>query len=131
MSALKSLNFKTVLTRHYSSSLHHEYSRLYVVHYEIDPLQQALSRHGTACHYTVVTALSCDLVQLQDFQNLTRLECASDVLFIAKHQKCGSRELFLSEKLMQFISAVLKTQFVTTVDNPDESICLLEIVAPV
>ena len=70
-------------------------------------------------------------VQFECLTYLLRGECASDVLLVAKDEQSGTCKFFLRQKLMKFFFTVLKTYFITAIDDPDKAISLFEIVSPI
>ena len=113
-------------------SLHHENPVLNIIHDPVDAFKQALAGDGATRHYAPVAALDTLVgVQLESFTDLLRGESSGNVLLVAEDEECGTGQLLLEEKLLKLLLAVLKSELVSAVNDPDESISLLKVISPV
>ena len=70
-------------------------------------------------------------VKFEDVFDLSRCECTCHVLLVAENHQRGAGQLLLEQQPLQLGLTVLKSQPVAGIDDPDETIRVLEVIAPI
>lgn len=69
--------------------------------------------------------------KLQHVFDLLTVQSAIDILLVAENHQSSTCQLFLDEEFGKFCSAVFESEFVPWVNDPNQAVSLLEVVAPV
>ena len=107
-------------------------SSLDVVDHPVHSIEQTVTRNSAAGHDAPIAVLhSLLLVKFEHFSDFLRRQGAGHILLVAENEQSCSSQFFLTEQLGQLPLAVLESEFVAAIDYPDQSIRLLEVIAPV
>ncbi len=94
----------------------------------VKTLVQTLSACGTG-GLDVPVALS-EGIQSELVGDLCGVHCVGQILLVGKHKEHSVSELVLIEHSVELVSRLSNTIPIVRVDHKDESLCVLEVVAP-
>lgn len=95
----------------------------------VNSLKKSISCPCAAANDTPVP--SRNIIELEELFDLITCETSLDILFVAENKQSGSHQSLLFQQIVKFSLRVFKSHLVWTVDNPDHSIGLLEVVSPI
>ena len=74
---------------------------------------------------------SFNFIKFKNLFDFLRVKSTSYVLLVAEDHQCSTRKLLLSEQFLQFVTTALEPKLISAIYNPNQSIRLFEVIAPV